>query len=284
MKIIVFTDLDATLLDATTYSWQPACGALDALRRREGALVLVSSKTLPEMEPLHRELHFGHSCIVENGGGIAAPLESAEAAQISQLLGGVQPLERGDFSLFPLGKHYVDLVEALEAIAAETGCGLRGFAAMSPREVARITGLSLEAATKAKNRDFDEPFLMGDSAPAAMEHVRVAASERGLSVVKGGRFWHLIGHGGKGHAVALVQEAHQRLFADIFCVGLGDSPNDFSFLELMDLPVLVGARADGDPLPRSLMGALQVAKAGPEGWNEAILGILARWAHSWAQA
>jgi len=284
MKIIVFTDLDATLLDATTYSWRPAAGAVEALRRRDGALVLVSSKTLPEMAPLHCELNFQHPCIVENGGGIAALSGSPEATHLSKLLSSVQPLERGDFELFPLGKPYAELIEALEAIAVDTGCSLRGFSAMSDREVARLTGLSVRAAKKARSRDFDEPFLMGDSAPVAAEHVRLAALQRGLSVVKGGRFWHLIGHGGKGNAVAVLQEVYQRLVPDIFCVGLGDSPNDFSFLELMDLPILVGARPDDEPLPRSLIGALRIAKAGPEGWNEAVLGILARCAHSWAQA
>lgn len=283
MKIIVFTDLDATLLDATTYSWQPAGNALDALRRRDGALVLVSSKTFTEMEPLHRDLNFQHPCIVENGGGIAALSGSPEVGHLSDLLTAVQPLERGDFVLFPLGNPYAELVDALDAIAAETGCALRGFSAMTDREVARLTGLSMRDAKKARRRDFDEPFLMADPALAAVERVHRAASRRGLSIVRGGRFWHLIGHGGKGNAVALVQEAHQRQFPDTFYVGLGDSPNDFSFLELMDLPVLVGVQND-DPLPRSLAGALRISKAGPQGWNEAILGILARCTQSWAQA
>jgi mannosyl-3-phosphoglycerate phosphatase len=124
-------------------------------------------------------------------------------------------------------------------------------------------------------RDFDEPFLAGDGAPTSVERINLAASRRGLSVVQGGRFWHLIGHSGKGKAVAIVREAYRLRFPEVFSIGLGDSPNDFSFLELMDVSVLVGVKVAGHRLPASPAKALRVAKAGPEGWNEAVLGILA---------
>lgn len=284
MKMIVFTDLDATLLDARTYSCRPATEALEALRRKDARLVPVSSKTLVEMQSLHRELKFPDPFICENGGGIAALPESQEAAFLSDLLPHVKPLLRNDYLLFPLGKSYDDLVVALDEIAVETGCSLRGFSAMSDRDVARLTGLSAADAKRARNRNFDEPFLPDNCEPATAEHIGLAASHRGLEVVRGGRFWHLIGHGGKGYAVSLVREAYRRRFPEIFSVGLGDSPNDFSFLELMDVPVLVGASAMSEPLPRSLLRAVRVAAGGPEGWNEAVLGILARRAESRAQA
>ena len=71
MKLVVFTDLDATLLDPDTYQWLPAQEALLALKARYSGLVLVSSKTHAEMLPLHRELGLSDPFIVENGGGIA---------------------------------------------------------------------------------------------------------------------------------------------------------------------------------------------------------------------
>jgi mannosyl-3-phosphoglycerate phosphatase len=284
MKMIVFTDLDGTLLDAQTYSWQPAGEALEALRRRGGSLVLVSSKTLVEMELLHRELHFSDPFIVENGGGIAALQGTREAADLLEVLTDSDPIFRNDYVLFPLSKSYEDLVSALGEIAVETGCSLRGLSAMSDREITGLTGLDAEAVKRARMRDFDEPFLLGDSEPTSVERIISAASDRGLSVVRGGRFWHLIGHSGKGKAVAIVREAYRLRFPEIFSMGLGDSPNDFSFLELMDVSILVGVKTAGSVLPASLRRTMRVAKEGPQGWNEAVLGILSHWPDSWAQA
>jgi mannosyl-3-phosphoglycerate phosphatase len=52
---VVVTDVDGCLLDET-YRWEPARPALDALKKRGIPLVLCSSKTRAEMEPLHADL------------------------------------------------------------------------------------------------------------------------------------------------------------------------------------------------------------------------------------
>ncbi len=68
---LVATDLDGTLLDRETYDFAPARPALDALRERGVPLVLVSSKTRAEMEPLAEASAPGArraGSVVENGG------------------------------------------------------------------------------------------------------------------------------------------------------------------------------------------------------------------------
>ena len=71
--IVVFTDLDGTLLDASTYSFEAARPALDALRQQDIPLVLVSSKTRAEIEPIRGRLKQVHPFITENGGGCLYP-------------------------------------------------------------------------------------------------------------------------------------------------------------------------------------------------------------------
>ena len=46
---VVFSDLDGTLLDHSTYSWKAAAPALAALRDRGIPLILASSKTSAEI-------------------------------------------------------------------------------------------------------------------------------------------------------------------------------------------------------------------------------------------
>jgi mannosyl-3-phosphoglycerate phosphatase len=275
MKLVVFTDLDATLLDPDTYSWAAAKEALGALKERRAAIVLVSSKTFTEMESLHRELELDDPFIVENGGGMAFGRQMSTATQIAGLRHDGPPAPRGKLMVLPLGTGYAKLVSALAEIAREAGFPLRGFASMSDEEVASLTGLSLLDAAKARDREFDEPFVAPESARIQADSIRQAATRRGLTVVQGGRFWHLIGHGGKGRAVSLLIGIYRGLYSETVTVGLGDSPNDYPFLELVDVPVLVGGSASGTGRLHWASRARHTAQPGPKGWNIAILTLLA---------
>lgn len=270
MKIVVFTDLDSTLLDRETYEWQPAQQALKALRKRGGGLVLVSSKTETEMLPLHRELGFDDPFIVENGGGIVLT-DKAPSAFVDSLQARLgRPVVRSERLIFTLGTRYVELIAALEAIESEIGCQLRGFSSMSCAELSLLTGLSEQDAANALVREFDEPFLVPEGFAGLEEVIHEAAERLGLTAVQGGRFWHLIGHKGKGRAVEKLIESYVKLFSDVITVGMGDSPNDFPFLEVVDIPVLLGA----PDVPLALAGIRRNPKAGPEGWNEEVLRFL----------
>jgi mannosyl-3-phosphoglycerate phosphatase len=273
-KIVVFTDLDATLLDGATYSWQAARTALEALRKEKAGLVLVSSKTFGEMAPFHSEFGFDDPFTVENGGGIVFSDDAAVGRQLIDCLPEVNPIPKGRFLLFPLGTPYQELVRNLYDISLEIGVELAGFNSMSVAEIASLTGLSVQEAARARIRDFDEPFLLPQEAKPKAGALVLAAAKRGLTAVAGGRFWHLIGHSGKGRAVSILMEAYERLYGRTLTVGLGDSPNDFAFLELVDVPVIVGPSHQSIVLPESICSARQTGKPGPIGWNEAILEIL----------
>ncbi len=93
--------------------------------------------------------------------------------------------------------------------------------------------------------------------------------------MKGGRFWHLFGHGGKERAVHTLLDVYKQTYPELRTVGLGDSPNDFPFLELVDFPVVVGGNKKPNHLPPSLCNARKVGQ-GPEGWNQAVLEILSQ--------
>ena len=59
-------------------------------------------------------------------------------------------------------------------------------------------------------------------------------------------------------------------------MGLGDAPNDLSFLRVVDRPVIV-PRSDGHPDPdlAAALSPCEVAPApGPVGWNFAVLAVL----------
>ncbi|MEE8218823.1 MAG: HAD-IIB family hydrolase [Vicinamibacteria bacterium] len=266
---LVVTDLDGTLLDEDTYDLAPARPGLDALRERRLSLVLCSSKTRAEMEPLAQELGLDAPLIVENGGAIVLR---------ARMLPFLPPGGRrdGDRLVVPLGTARSALVAALDEVAEEAGVAVRSFAVMTPGEVAERTGLGREAAARALKREWDEPFVVdpegGDGTTARLEE---AARRRGLRVTRGGRFHHLTGTSDKGLAVRMVlqllpHDSHGRT------VGLGDAANDLPMLEAVDRPIVM-PRKDGTvdaALAAALPGAERAPEPGPAGWSAAILGIL----------
>jgi len=272
-RIIVFTDLDSTLLDRATYSWHEAAESLEALRGRQAHVVLVSSKTFAEMEALHKAIGFDDPFIVENGGAIAVRAATPVAERLAASPAELPCVSTRSHVVIPLGKPYEEITRHLRQISSETGLELVGFASMSEERISELTGLSPEEAANAKRRDFSEPFLVSTASAAKEEAVRTAAERRGLAVVQGGRFRHLMGHQGKGPAVWQVIEAYRSLYGRVLTVGLGDSPNDFPFLELMDIPVLVAPAPKPAP-PALLARSRQTIEPGPKGWNGAVLQIL----------
>jgi len=271
-KIVVFTGLDATLLDPHSYSWEPAAEGLDNLKKLGAGLVLVSSKTIPEMKSLAEDLGFHDPMIVENGGGLVWDRSSPIDLRFLRLPNAVERCDH-DYSLLPLGRKHGDLMRSLEEIARETGVRIRSFSRMTLPEVSSLTGLNESGGKKAQQRLFDEPFLVLSSSGEDFQKIQCAAKARGLEAVQGGRFWHLIGHPGKGAAVSVLIKAYKDLFGEIFTVGLGDSPNDLPFLRLVDQPVILGESREMSRF-QFPPGAIQIAEIGPSGWNRAMCTLL----------
>jgi len=73
MKQIVFTDLDGTLLDPITYSYEKSLTGINWLKESGIPIVFCSAKTRAEQEIYRRKLGISHPFVVENGGAIFVP-------------------------------------------------------------------------------------------------------------------------------------------------------------------------------------------------------------------
>ena len=78
--VVVFTDLDGTLMDHVSYAVAPAKPALDALAARSIPVVPVTSKTRAELVPLMARLGLSGAAIAENGAVIMHSDGSVDAA------------------------------------------------------------------------------------------------------------------------------------------------------------------------------------------------------------
>ena len=246
-RIIVFSDLDGTLLDHATYRWDSAAGVVARVLGAGHGLVLATSKTAAEVVVIRAELGAAAwPAIVENGGGILAPGASAQT----------------DHSV------YHRIRDAIPQLPP----GFVGFGDMTVAEVAEATGLSRQAAEGAKARCFSEPGTWTGSAKE-LDFFLAALNTFGLVAQRGGRFLTLSFGRTKADRMAEITALYQ----PDRTIALGDAPNDVAMLEQADHGVIV-ANPGGKTIPPLVgeeTGQIQrTLMHGPAGWSAALGNLL----------
>lgn len=264
MGLIVFSDLDGTLLDHDTYSHEAAGPALEALKASGVPLILCSSKTRAEMLKLWSALGLDAPFIVENGGGVFIPKEHFLAAEPGWKAAGA------GWRMMALGLPITEVRARFNGFKDQFKA--KGFGDLSDQEVADLTGLGQAQAALARQRDFNEPVWLPEP-EAQAEPFSQAAQAAGLEVTRGGRFFHLLAGGDKGKAVQKVAELYRAHDPGLITVALGDAPNDLPMLAQVDRPVLV-AQHHGGHAGIELAGLKREPGVGPQGWNAAVLAAL----------
>lgn len=254
MPLIVFTDLDGSLMEHETYSIEPARRALEELTARNIPLILNSSKTAAEMTTIQELLDLRCPFICENGAA----------------------LHRGVDEIIEFGARRETWLTAIHELRAKRSYSFQGFSDWSEAEISAITGLTAAQASQAKSRFYSEPILWRDS-ETALQKFQNELQEIGLRLLQGGRFQSIQGRYDKGDAMrsmvfdALEPKQEQPLIS----VALGDSPNDAAMLNAADIAVIIKSAKSSlihCPKPQRL---IHTQIPGPAGWNEAVLEILA---------
>jgi mannosyl-3-phosphoglycerate phosphatase len=262
-KLVIFTDLDGTLLDRNTYSFEPA---LHLMRQKGVPLVLSSSKTRAEIEFYRRELENGHPFISENGGAVVVPKEYF-SFRFSY------DRETDLFFVLEFGIFYPQIVEILHSIKKETGILIKGFSDLTEKEISSLCALDLKKAERAKKREYDEPFII-EGGEKEIEIVKRKIEEKGMTYAWGGRFHHLLGKNDKGKAVEILKELYENQFFSIFTIGIGDSLNDLPMLSVTDRPIFLKAEDVSAEALSPIQNCTIIQGSGPQAWNEVILNIV----------
>jgi mannosyl-3-phosphoglycerate phosphatase len=269
-KVIVFTDLDGTLLDYYTYSFEKAVPALELLKGKNIPLVICSSKTRREIEYYRKKMDNRHPFISENGGGIFIPKDYFDFR--------IQPpdveiVNEDDYHIIRLGARYSELRNMIEILRRE-GYRVKGFGDMTAEELARITNLSIEEAEMSKERDFDEPFVFeGDKAGA--QKLLNAIKTKGFNYTQG-RFFHILGNCDKGKAVSILTALYKKKLGEIMTIAIGDSANDIPMLERVNYPIIVQKPEGGYDQKINIPHLIEASGIGPEGWNNEIIRLICK--------
>lgn len=265
---VIFTDIDGTLTDLATYSDAASKAAVARLVQAGVPVVLCSSKTQAEQEPLRTALGIQDPFIVENGSAILAPPGYFQV----DLDGAALPPGRS--GVWVLGVDAARIRQALAEIRRSTGLALVGYGDLSDEEVATITCLEPDAARRARQRDYSET-LVNPLALDDLATLREALRAYGLAVAHGGRFHTVTGAASdKGVAVLRCAELLWRKLGEVVTIGIGDSANDLPLLAAVDRPYLV-RRPAGDWCDVGDLAVTRLGGVGPHGWREMAQEVLA---------
>jgi len=255
---IVFTDLDGTLLNHDDYSFEAALPALNALKAQNIPIILNSSKTLSELADISSQLDLNAPVIAENGSIIFDPHTQKTSN---------------------LGVDYRNICALLDAFREEHKLEFAGFHDWEVNAIQNLTGLDAKAATHAKQRQASEPLLWHDN-EERFALFREKLKVHHLKIIRGGRFWHVMGETDKVIAMQTLQAQYQHTTATpIKTIALGDSPNDNDMLCAADIGILVKNPNNPAfyPSPKNnklTPHIISTKEIGPAGWNEAILNLL----------
>lgn len=263
MSMIVFTDLDGTLIDFETYSTEVSKPSVKKLVESGIPLVFCSSKTFLEQRALQEKYGLEMPCIVENGSAIVAPSSFWAKAPVNSV-------ESDGWTWLNLGVKASEVRRRVRRVESEIGESLYGFSSLPTEDVSRATNLDLASARRAQSRDFSET-LAAKKDDAFWKSLDPIFAKHGLKCLCGGRFHTVIGIGcDKGKAVKeFVRISKKRTSESVVTVGLGDSPNDFDMLASVDYPYQV-KKPDNTWEKIALEDLILVDGIGPVGWNMAI--------------
>jgi mannosyl-3-phosphoglycerate phosphatase len=235
---------------------------VELVKARKIPLIFCSAKTRAEQEAYRSELDVTHPFIVEDGSAIFIrkgyfPFSFDYQKEIT------------DYQVIELGRPYWYIRNILFQIAQENNMILKGFGNMTIGEIAKLTGLSEDAAVRAKSREYEETVTTKLS-EETQEHIRETLAEYNLQMTDGGRFHGVMdARSNKGRAISILTDLYRRRYNKVYSIGIGDSLNDIPLLKSVDLPLLV-QKPGGKWENIHVSNLRRVDGIGPAGWDRAI--------------
>ncbi|MFV0576347.1 MAG: HAD-IIB family hydrolase [Vibrio sp.] len=294
---VIFTDLDGTLIDHDTYCFADAQPALQQLKRLQIDVIPTTSKTFAELVELRQKLELDSPFIVENGAAIFVPKvainslpesigtfqESFEKFQVNQPDLARKPLKAvGDFWCIELTEPRLNWVSCFDQAKQDFPHCFKLLSEMEVGEVAELTGLDLDSARLAIQRDYGEAVLwLGDKYQRA-KFAQYLHNQQ-IELQQGGRFIHAsstkLGRAQKGHALHVLMALYQQQdpSRSFFSIALGDSENDISMLDQADIAVRIRSKYHDFPklkMNEQKQGICDSQAYGPAGWAECVTQIL----------
>lgn len=175
--LLVFSDLDGTLLDSHSYDWQPAAPWLSRLHEANIPVILCSSKTSAEMLYLQKMLGLqGLPLIAENGAVIQLAEQWQDIDGFPRIISGIS---------------HGEICQVLNTLREKEHFKFTTFDDVDDATIAEWTGLSRSQAALTQLHEASVTLIWRDSDEHMAQFI-ARLNELGLQFMQGARFWHVL--------------------------------------------------------------------------------------------
>ena len=284
-KLIIFTDLDGSLLDHYNYSHKAAENTLEKLEYLGIPVVFNTSKTFSEQIVLRETINNRHPFIAENGAAIYLP-------KVDFMHAPEGTSDMGDYWVKEFCKPRSYWQKLIRENSNEFASEFNTFGDHGYADIMEWTGLTEPEAKLAMQRHYGEPVRWHGTTERG-EEFKEKLKANGATVLQGGRFIHVSGASDKGVAMNWLSDLYRQLdakYSEALTLAIGDGPNDAAMLEAADYSLVI--KSPENPAPK-LSKTPNKAKTsdkritanqnesilysesfGPEGWAEGVEKIL----------
>ena len=253
-KIIIFTDLDGTLLHSETFEFDKIKQYIYNLLSKNISLIPNSSKTKSEILNFSRELKEELPFIVENGAAIYKMnlINSDFPEKI------ILSRDKDEILNIFFEKTPKELISKCEFVLK-----------LKKKEQLKIFGLHEEQLKYASNREFSVPLIFKGNKAEKNKLFRLVYN-MGLTMQEGGRIINLSDKVSKSFAMKKVKRIFEKTEKQkLKIIGVGDNFNDLDMLKNSDIACLVfNEKFKLDTL--NINNCLVSKKSAPEGWEEVV--------------
>ncbi len=223
-KVLIFTDLDGSLLDRDTFKFDKISKYIKDLISKGVFIIPNSSKTKVEIEKFNNDLDEDLPFVVENGAAIynLNLINSSFPEKIS------------------LSREINEIIEIFDnKISSKYKSKCKFIKDLKSDKQSEIFGLSKDKVKYAINREYTIPLIFEGSKIQKTDLFK-SVNNVGLSLQEGGRVINLCDKISKSQAMKHVVKIFKKISKEkLITIGVGDNFNDLDMLKNSDIPCLV---------------------------------------------
>ena len=222
-KILIFTDLDGSLLHRDTFKFDEIKDYLKQLLSKGIFIIPNTSKTEKEILEFNNELGSSLPYISENGSAING-LDLLNSNLPKELI-----LSREKDSLIKIFKESV-------SVNLQNKC--KWLSEMDKKKQSLIFGLEDDKLKMALDRKYTIPFLFEGNKSERNELSKIVKN-KGLALQEGGRVINLTDKVNKAKALQVFVRFFKKNYKNVKTIAVGDNYNDLDMLKTSEFPCLV---------------------------------------------
>ena len=259
LKILIFTDLDGSLLHRDTFKFDEIKDYLKRLLTKDIFIIPNTSKTEKEILEFNNELGSSLPYISENGAAING-LDLLNSNLPEELI-----LSREKNSI-------TKIFEKSVPINLQNKC--KWLSQMDEKTQSLIFGLKDKKLKMALDRKYSVPFVF-EGTKSEKKELSKNVKKKGLALQEGGRVINLTDKVNKAKALQVFVRFFKKNNKNIKTIAVGDNYNDLDMLKTSDFPCLVfNDKFTLDEIP--IKNLITTNKPSPEGWADVIKKALVK--------